>query len=104
MITERLSFRATYGQGDTLVQLFKEQFPTMVKDTPITGARIYTDFTGPMFSVIVESDFPDIDAYMTFMKADNAEYATAEFQAWFGRMMEVTEAGDRQVLNLEKLI
>lgn len=104
MITERLSFRAKYGQGDTLVQLFKEQFPSMVKDTSIVGARIYTDFTGPMFSVIVESDFPDIDAYMAFVKSDGAEYATAEFQAWFGRMMAVTDVGDRQVLNVEKLV
>ncbi len=104
MITERLSFRAKYGHGDELVNLFKEQFPSMVKGTPIIGARIYTDFTGAMFSVIVESDFPDLDAYFVFLKADNDDSAAKEFQAWFARMVAVTDGGDRQVLNLEKLV
>ncbi len=101
MITERLSFRAGYGKGDTLVALFREQATGLFSNPLVLGARLYTDLTGPMFSVIVESDFADLDAYAAFMKQDMAEYGTQDFQEWFGRMMAVTESGERQLLNSE---
>ena len=103
MITERMTFRAGYGKGDDLVALFKEQSTGFFNTPEVLGARIYTDFTGPMFSVIVETDFTDIDAYAAFTKRDMAEFATKDFQEWFGRMMAVTDGGDRQLLTSEKL-
>lgn len=103
MITERLSFRAAYGQGDQLVALFREQASGLLANPLILGARLYTDLTGPMFSVIVESDFADLDAYAAFMKQDMAEYGTKDFQDWFARMMAVTEGGERQLLNCEQI-
>ena len=62
MITERLTFRAKYGQGDALVGLMKESLAIMPSDG-ILGARIYTDHTGPMFSGGSELDHADIGAY-----------------------------------------
>lgn len=103
MITERISFRAGYGKGDQLVALFKEQADGLFSNPLVLAARLYTDLTGPMFSVIVESDFADLDAYTAFMKQDMAEYSTQDFQEWFGRMMAVTEGGERQLLNSEKM-
>jgi len=104
MITERMTFRAGYGKGDDLVALFKEQATGFFNTPEVLGARIYTDLTGPMFSVIVETDFTDIDAYTAFTKRDMAEFGTKEFQEWFGRMMTVTEGGERQLLNSEKFV
>ncbi len=103
MITERISFRAGYGKGDELVALFKEQANGLFSNPLILAARLYTDLTGPMFSVIVESDFADMEAFTAFMKQDMAEYGTKDFQQWFSRMMAVTEGGERQLLNSEKL-
>lgn len=103
MITERISFRAGYGKGDELVALFKEQADGLFAQPTALGVRLYTDLTGPMFSVIVETDFADLDAYAAFMKQDMAEYGTKDFQEWFGRMMAVTEYGERQLLNSEKI-
>jgi hypothetical protein len=103
MITERISFRAGYGKGDDLVALFKEQANGLFAAPEVLGARLYTDFTGPMFSVIVETDFADLDAYTAFTRRDMAEYGTSEFQQWFARMMAVTDGGERQLLNAEKL-
>ncbi len=100
MLVERLTFRAKYGQGDALVELFKEsstRFPVLAA----SGARrIYTDATGPMFTVQVEQEFPDLADYARFMVEDTALYGTADFQDWFARMMACTESGERQLFTV----
>src|SRR5688572_25063624 len=89
MITERLTFQAKYGQGDTLVDLFKgsaDRFKAM----GVTSGRLYTDQTGTMFTVITELDYPSLEEWARLSGASSAEYGTTEFQEWFGRMMAVT--------------
>ena len=102
MITERLTFRAKYGQGDQLVALMKESVNIMPMEG-VQGLRVYTDHTGPMFTVAVEFDHADINAYAQQSSGDSAEYSRPEFQQWFARMVEVTESGERQLFNSEKL-
>lgn len=102
MITERLTFRAKYGQGDQLVALMKESFKIMPMEGA-QGVRIYTDHTGPMFTVAVEFDHADIVAYAAQSSGDSAEYSRSEFQQWFAKMVECTESGERQLFNCEKL-
>jgi hypothetical protein len=105
MITERLTFQAKYGRGDELVGLMKEMYTSGMADQIGAGgsARVYTDRTGPMFSVVLEVDHADLDAFAAAEKAGEAAYADPKFQAWFGRMVELTEAGGRQLLNMERL-
>ena len=103
VITERLTFRAKYGQGDTLVELMKETFKMMPAGDAVS-ARVYTDRTGTMFTVAAEIDYPDLAAYAKSAMAEGSEYADPEFQKWFARMVEVTEVGERQLLNSEKLL
>ena len=104
MIVERLSFQAKYGRGDELVALAREwnqrMMPAM-REMGALGARIYTDATGPMFTMQLETEFSDWPAYGRFMAADQEMYGTPEFQEWFGRMTACTERGDRQVFNVE---
>ncbi len=104
MLTERLTFQAKYGHGDELIALFKEMYATQLATAGIAGARIYTDATGPMFSVIVESDFPDWAALAAVNSNEGEMYGTPDFQAWFARMREITERGERQLFNSEALI
>jgi hypothetical protein len=104
MLTERLTFRAKYGQGDELARLFREWFKKMAPQAGMTGARLYTDATGPMFTIVAESDFKDMADYARFFAQDQSMYADPEFRAWFGRMTAATEAGERQLLNMEKLL
>ena len=103
MITERLTFRAKYGQGDALVQLMKDSMQLMPMPAGAQGARLYTDRTGPMFTVVVEFDHADLQSYASSGMAEGADYATKEFQDWFSKMVAVTEVGERQLLNMEKL-
>ncbi|MBI2767762.1 MAG: hypothetical protein HYX53_17840 [Chloroflexi bacterium] len=104
MLTERLTFRAKYGHGDELTGLFREWFSKMAKQAGMTGARLYTDATGPMFTVVAESDFPDMAAYAAFFAQDQSMYADPEFQTWFGKTVAATESGDRQLFNMDKLM
>jgi quinol monooxygenase YgiN len=103
MITERLSFRAKYGQGDTLAALVRENVQTMPPPAGVVGVRLYTDFTGPMFTVVFEIDHADMDAYMKDTQAQAAEFGLKEFQEWFAKMVACTEVGERQLFNSEKL-
>ena len=102
MITERLSFRARYGQGDALVALMKESF-SILPAADFQGARVYTDHTGPMFTVVMEIDHADIGAYAKSSMTEGADYGTPAFQEWFAKMVAVTESGERQLLNCEKI-
>ena len=104
MITERLTFRAKYGHGDELTALLHEWFPSMAKQSGIAAARVYADVTGPMFTVVTESDFADFAAYATFFSQDEAMYSDASFQSWFERMTAATESGERQLYRMESLI
>ncbi|HNM77145.1 MAG TPA: hypothetical protein PKI89_02190 [Tepidiformaceae bacterium] len=103
MITERLTFRAKYGQGDALYALMKQNMNEMPPPASVVGARLYSDLTGQMFNVILEIDHADLDAYVSGTKTEMQEYGSKEFQAWFAKMVAVTEVGERQLLNSEKL-
>lgn len=102
MITERLTFQAKYGQGDTLVALMKEVPGGLTEG--VAGQRVYTDFTGTMFTVAVEIDYADLDAYARSTRQQESEYADPTFGEWFGRMTAVTERGERQLWNSEKVM
>ena len=99
MLTERLTFKAKYGHGDELVALIRESFAEMGM-MGATSARIYTDRTGTMFTVVMEADYANLAAYATATGGDEA-FSDAKFQEWFARMVAVTEGGERQLLNME---
>jgi hypothetical protein len=104
MIVERLSFRAKYGHGDALANLFREPGMIDLMRQQGTGAmRIYTDVTGPMFTIQVEQEVPDFEAYARQMSGEQEMFSTPFFQDWFGRMTEHCDLGERQLLRVESL-
>lgn len=98
MIVERLTFQAKYGRGDELVALLKEA--PQGDNVPFKG-RLYTDLTGPMFTVQFEVEYADMAELAAADAEQRKEFGTSEFQEWFARMVEVTERGERQLLNVE---
>jgi hypothetical protein len=98
MIVERLTFQAKYGHGDELVALMKEA-PS--GSGPAIKGRIYTDATGPMFTVQFEMEYSDLAAFAASDMAQRADFGTSEFQQWFAKMVSVTERGERQLFNVE---
>jgi hypothetical protein len=103
MITERVTFRAKYGRGDELIALMKGS-PEQMPMEGVVGTRLYTDFTGAMFTVAMEFDYEDLDSYAAATKAGMAQYGNPEFENWFKQTVELTEGGEKQLFNSEKLM
>jgi hypothetical protein len=99
MIIERMTFQAKYGEGDALVSVFREFNRVWAKKYRMTTAKIYTDATGEMFTVIVDTAFKDMSE-MAAAQARNAQmYADPAFGQWFARMQPLVRSGSRQLLN-----
>ena len=103
MIVERLTFQAKYGQGDALVGLLREFNTTAAAKGLPRIPRAYVDRTGPMFTVIWDSESADLAAYATDSANQAAMYSDPDFQAWFAKMMPLVERGERQLLETIEL-
>ncbi|MGH2633588.1 MAG: hypothetical protein ACRDG3_09280 [Tepidiformaceae bacterium] len=103
MFVERLVFQAKYGQGDTLVELFREMSKGFGAQNGLAPTRLYTDAAGPMFTINVEIEYADLEAYAAANRAESGLYSTPEFRDWFGRMQAVVERGERHLFNVESL-
>jgi hypothetical protein len=101
MLVERLSFQANYGQGDALIALFREMANRM-RQEGMGEMRLYTDATGDMFTVQVEGEFADWQAYAKFQSQSEQMFGDSQFQEWFGRMVPLVEKGSRQLFNVQK--
>jgi hypothetical protein len=56
-----------------------------------------------MFTIQVEQEVPDFEAYARQMSGEQEMFSSPFFQDWFGRMMEHCELGERQLLRVESL-
>ena len=99
MIIERLAWTAKFGQGDTIAAAFNTWRNGLAKDFGV-NARIMTDVTGPMFTVVVETEYRDM-AHVAEMTAQMPKlYADAEFQQWFGSWQGAAEHGTRELFQV----
>ena len=92
MIVVRGVYRAKYGRGDDLVQLFKEGkilWPNM-------RFRLLTDLSGPFFTVVTEAEYENLSAW----EAEARVFSDSRFPAWFERMIPLVESGQREFYNL----
>jgi len=99
VIIERMTFQAKYGQGDALVSLFREFNRTHAKKHGLSTAKIYTDFTGEMFTVIVDTAFKDLADMAAEQAKNEALYGDPAFQKWFARMEPLIRSGSRQLIS-----
>jgi hypothetical protein len=96
MIIERLVWRAKFGMGDQVAEAFKRWRMEMAPRFDLT-ARIMVDLTGPMFTVVVETEYRDM-AHVAEMAAQlQALYGDPEFQQWFGSWQGAVESGSREL-------
>lgn len=101
MFVERMIFHAKYGQIDPLIALVREFNTGVGGRHGLHVSRMYTDATGPMFTLNIESDYPDMEGYMAASRAESSLFSTQEFQDWFARVAAVTERGEKQLFNME---
>jgi hypothetical protein len=92
MIVVRGVYKAKYGKGDELVQLFKESRSTW----PSRPFRLLTDLSGPFFTVITEAEYENLNDWEAEMRI----FSDPDFPAWFERMVPLVESGQREFYNL----
>lgn len=99
MLIARQVFRAKYGRGDELVDLFRE-LNVRMRDTGNNEAphfRILTDVSGPFFTVITETAVGSLaDWENRFRKSMDQPW----MPEWFGRMVPLVESGSREFYNM----
>jgi len=99
MILEQLVWRAKFGQGDQIAEAFKRwrtQFATRFG----LSARILVDVTGPMFTVVVETEYRDMAHVAATAAQLEALYGEAEFQEWFQSWQGAVEHGSRELYSV----
>jgi hypothetical protein len=96
MIVERLVFHAKFGQGDDVAKAFAEWRDVHGPRFGLS-ARVMIDVTGPMFTVVLETDYRDL-SHVAQVQADlEKEFARPEFGAWFQKWSSLTESGTREL-------
>jgi hypothetical protein len=98
MIIQRLTFQTKYGQGDALVGLIRQSIKDLGNQMGVDEHRVYTDLTGPMFTVIWDQSLADMRAVADMQERMLSFYQTPEFQRFFEQMQPLVEHGERQLL------
>ncbi|HLZ69525.1 MAG TPA: hypothetical protein VKV26_06380 [Dehalococcoidia bacterium] len=99
MIVERLTFQAKFGQGDTITQAFKEFNEKFAPRYGVTG-RLLVDVTGPMFTVVAETEYRDMAHVAETEAGMQAAFADSEWQGWFAAWQGAVTSGSRELLRV----
>ena len=94
MIQVRDVFQAKYGRGDALVALMKEGRGLLPNYRP----RIFSDASGPFFTVVTESEWPSLGDWE---RASRQIFSDPRFSGWFEKMVPLVESGRREFYNIE---
>ncbi len=95
MILVRAVFQAKYGKGNDLVELFKEGQKSWGE---LRAFRIYTDVSGPFFTVVTEEEQ---ESFAAWEENRGKIFSHPEFGDWFARMEPLVESGHREFYNIE---
>lgn len=97
MILVRNVFRLKYGQARPALALFKEARDLMTRLGNNTPTRVLTDLTGPAYTLVLESTYPDLAAW----EADGrATMSRNEWRDWYQKFTPLVESGYREIFNV----
>lgn len=100
MIVVRDVFRAKYGSGGDLENVFKEMLPSLERAIAEVGGgdtRMMEDLSGEFFTIVVEYTLPSLSAWEG---ARAKMFALPEFGGLFERMVPLIETGKREFWNV----
>ena len=96
MIIERLVFRAKFGEGDAVAEAFR-QWRDRFAARFGAPTRILVDVTGPMFTIVAETEYCDLAHVAELQQREQELYGDPEFQQWFGTWSTAVETGSREL-------
>ena len=91
----RDSFQLKFGSFREAFQLIKEAMDR--NEMPEGNTRVLTDFTGPAYRLIFESEFESLQAYEETLRK---EMSTSNFQNWYGQFKLLVLSSNREILKV----
>src|SRR5262245_18690465 len=98
MIVVRNVFRVKFGKAKEAVQLWKDGLALSKRlGFPAKSSRVLTDLVGDFYTVVFENTFESLAAFENGAKDF---MGNAEWQAWYAKVVEITESGHREIFNI----
>ncbi len=98
MIVVRNVFRLKFGRAKEALDLWKEGLALGKRmGVGAKSLRLLTDLTGDFYTLVFEMTF---DSLTEYERATKELMGKPEWQAWYRKIPEVTESGQREIFNL----
>lgn len=96
MIVIRDIFQLKFGKAKPAMELFKKG-EKMMKESMTGKYRVYTDFTGPSYRLIMESEFESLSSMEAEMQKD---MSNTEWKNWYEEFKPLVDSSYREILRL----
>lgn len=93
MYTARDIFKLKFGQSKQVIKIVQEAFKNGLFDR--NTFRVYTDFTGTSYRMIIECEFDTLANYEIFL---TGEMSKSEWQDWYSQFKIHVESSYRELL------
>lgn len=96
MIVVRDVFQMKFGQAREAVPLWKEGLE-LGRSLGFPEARLLTDRVGSFYTLVLETEFPDLVEYE---RVTAAVLGDDRWQKWYKKVVPFIESGRREILNV----
>jgi hypothetical protein len=98
MIVVRNVFRLKFGQAKEALTVWKEGRAIAERAGLGRGQRLLTDLAGPEFyTLVLEGTY---ESLADFEQSAKAMMSNRQWQAWYPRVIAVSQGGYREILNV----
>lgn len=94
MIVVRDVFQLKFGQAREAVALWKEGLE-LGRTLGFPEARLLTDRVGPFYTLVLETEYPDLAEYE---RVTAAVLGDDRWQKWYKNIVPLVESGRREIL------
>jgi hypothetical protein len=96
MITVRDEFQLKFGKAKEAIALVKEA-KKMMEGKVAYNQRVLTDFTGPSYRLVWESDHTDLGAYEKDLQM---AFGDPVWETWYEKFKPLCESSHRTIYHL----
>lgn len=96
MILVRDIFHLKFGKSKDAVKQLKQALE-MARKNGFAPDRLLTDFTGPFYTVVLESTHKDLAAYE---KSLHSELGSEDWKKWYASFVPLVESGSREMFTV----
>ncbi len=96
MILVRDIFHLKFGKAKEALSLMKEGL-AIAKTFGYVPDRLLTDLTGPYYTLVMESSYPNLSEYE---KSFQTEMGNEDFRRWYQKFVLLVDSGRREMFTI----